>query len=96
MDLSCHFGIGEHCGVACLVAAGEGDGGYAILRQFLGIFCNLFGESLSLQFRDIALRMLFCPLQHDAVVRDGMKTPTEDDTTSQIRAETNSQRQPRE
>ena len=29
-------------------------------------------------------------------VRDGMKTPTEDDTTSQIRAETNSQRQPRE
>ena len=31
-----------------------------------------------------------------AGVRDGMKTPTEDDTTSQIRAETNSQRQPRE
>lgn len=32
----------------------------------------------------------------EALVRDGMKTPTEDDTTSQIRAETNSQRQPRE
>ena len=45
-------------------------------------------ESLEIHQKESNMRKSF--------VRDGMKTPTEDDTTSQIRAETNSQRQPRE